>query len=149
MARPVEFDAETVRKLEEAFSIDATVEEACFYADISRQSYYDHVKAKPELFDRFTALRQRPVLKARQTLVKSLDNPDHAKWYIERKKKAEFSTRSEHTGADGEQLLPSAAIIPLLQRQDAEILEHYRALQSGGSPDTPVDSSEQHQERKG
>jgi hypothetical protein len=42
--RPSEFTDEVVKKLEESFAIDATVEEACFYANISRQSYYNNVK---------------------------------------------------------------------------------------------------------
>lgn len=34
--------------------------EACFYANISKQSYYDLIKYKPELIDRFEALRNKP-----------------------------------------------------------------------------------------
>jgi hypothetical protein len=40
-------------------------------------------------------LQERPILKARQTIVKSLDDPEQAKWYLERKRKNEFSTKSE------------------------------------------------------
>jgi len=93
--RPLEFTPEVVKKLEEAFSIDASISEACFYANISRQSYYNNVKEGMELFDRFEALRQKPILKARQTIVKSLDDPYHAQWYAERKRKSEFATRQE------------------------------------------------------
>lgn len=93
--RPIEFTEDVVRKLEEAFALDCTVEEACFYADISRQTYYVKIKEKPELSDRFEELRQRPFLKARQTIIKSLDQPEHAKWYMERKKKKEFAPRQE------------------------------------------------------
>jgi hypothetical protein len=109
--RPIEFDEQVVKKLEEVFAMDGTVSEACFYAGISRPTYYSHVnedapedsQAK-ELFNRFQALRERPVLKARQTIIKSLDNPDTAKWYLERKKKNEFAVRTEHTGAEGDKL---------------------------------------------
>ena len=104
MARPIEFTEEVVKKLEEAFALDSSIEEACFYADISRQTYYLKIKERPELSDRFEELRQRPFLKARQTLVKSLDQPENAKWYMERKKKKEFASRSEITGANGEPL---------------------------------------------
>lgn len=99
--RPTKLTDETVKKLEEVFAIDGSVEEACFYADISRQTYYQWIKENPELNDRFQALRERPVLKARQTVVKSLDNPDNAFKYLERKKKNEFSLRHEHSGPDG------------------------------------------------
>ena len=96
--RPTTFTNEVVQKLEEAFAMDCSVEEACLYADIARQTYYNHVDGKAELgakkreyFDRFEELRQRPFLKARQTIFKGLDDPATAKWYLERKKKKEFA----------------------------------------------------------
>lgn len=104
VGRPIEFTEEVVRKLEEVFALDGTVEEACFYAGISRQTYYVKIKENPALSDRFEELRQRPFLKARQTLIKSLDQPEHAKWYMERKKKLEFAARNELTGSEGKDL---------------------------------------------
>lgn len=104
VGRPTKMTPEVVTKLEEVFALDGTVEEACFYAGISRNAYYEWVKAKPELNDRFEELRQRPFLKARQTIVKNLDQPEHAKWYMERKKKIEFAGRTEMTGAEGKDL---------------------------------------------
>jgi hypothetical protein len=99
--RPPKLTPETVNKLEEAFAIDATVEEACFYAGISRQTYYEWIKDDPKLADRMEAMRNRPVLKARKTVVDALTDPDHAKWYLERKSKKEFSSRTELTGKEG------------------------------------------------
>lgn len=93
---------EAIKKLEEAFAIDATVGEACFYADISEPTYYNFVKKNPQLLEKFNRLRNKPVLKARKTVVDSLDDPNHAKWFLERKKKKEFGERKEVTGADGE-----------------------------------------------
>lgn len=113
MARPQEWNDEIVKKLEEVFALDGTISEACFYAGITRQTYYNHVKedaeegtTEKELFDRFEALRERPILKARQTIVKGLDQPENAKWYLERKRKAEFANRQELTGKDGKDLVP-------------------------------------------
>jgi hypothetical protein len=95
MSRPIEFNDDVVRKLEEVFALDGTVEEACLYANISRDTYYRHIKEKPELSDRFEELRQRPVLLARQTVVKSLKDPNHAFRYLERKRKKEFGANME------------------------------------------------------
>ena len=64
----------TVKKLEEAFAMDCTVGEACLFAGISRQTYYTWIKENPELLDRFEHLRETPVLKARSTIIKGLDN---------------------------------------------------------------------------
>jgi len=93
---------EAVRKLEEAFAIDATVGEACFYAEISRDTYYRWIKENPDLSDKFERLREKPILKARQTVVNALDSPKDAQWYLERKRKREFAQRVEQTGEDGE-----------------------------------------------
>lgn len=108
--RPSKQTATTVKKLEEVFALDGSVEEACFYAGISRETYYQWIKADQSLSDRFEALRNKPVLKARKTVVDSLANPDYAFRYLERKKKDEFSTRVENTGKDGKDLIP----IPIL-----------------------------------
>lgn len=94
-----------VLKLEQAFAIDATVEEACSYAEISRNTFYVYLREHPEFQDRIEDLRQRPILKARQTVVNSLGDPDRAFRYLERKAKREFSTRIEQDiTSDGEKL---------------------------------------------
>lgn len=98
MSRPIEFNEEVVRKLEEVFALDGTVEEACYYANISRQTYYTHIKEKPELLDRFNELRERPILLARKTIVGALSDPNHAFRYLEKKKKKEFGNAIEVTG---------------------------------------------------
>lgn len=109
--RPTLRSPEKVKKLEEAFALDCTIKEACFYADISIQTYYDWLLKKPELVERFEALRQKPVLTARTTLVKSLSTDvEMALKYLERKRKAEFSTRSELTGEDGTKLIDTVKI---------------------------------------
>lgn len=53
------------------------------------------------MLDRFEQLRDKPVLKARATVVAALHTPEVAKWYLERRRKDEFTSRQEHTGKDG------------------------------------------------
>jgi hypothetical protein len=126
--RPSKFTEAVVGKLEEIFSLDGTVEEACFYAGISRDTYYEHIKQKPELADRFEALRLNPVLAARRTVVKRLaDNYQNAMDYLARKRKAEFTPRQEVTGANGEPLFTdehkdkaTAAIRQITRRGDTD-----------------------------
>jgi len=94
--RPTKLNKEVVKKLEEAFSIDATVVEACFYADISRETFYNWMKADKRLFDRLESLRARPILTARTTVCNAIKtDADMAMKYLERKSKAEFSPRIE------------------------------------------------------
>lgn len=105
VGRPTIMTVETVTKLEQAFAIDCTVEEACSYAEISRNTFYEYLKKEPSFQDRIDDLRQRPILKARQTVVKSLDNPVHAFNYLSKKKKDEFGNNLDLT-TGGDKLSP-------------------------------------------
>lgn len=96
---------EVVVKLEHAFAIDSTVEEACSYAEISRDIFYDYLKREPKFSDRIAELRQKPVLAARDRVVKGIhESYSNAMDYLKRKKKLEFAERIEQTGADGKEL---------------------------------------------
>lgn len=110
---------ETLSKLEEVFAIGGSDEEACFYAGIGKSTLYNYQKEYPDFVERKEALKERPVLKARQTIVKALDDADYAMWYLERKKKKEFSPRQELTGRDGNDL----AIV--LDTKTIEIAKRY------------------------
>jgi len=94
----MKLDENTVRKLEEAFAIDASVSEACFFANISRDTYYRWVKENQELSDRFEALRNKPILKARKAVVDKLDESyQNAMDYLKRKRKKEFGDNLDVT----------------------------------------------------
>lgn len=103
--RPTKFTDEVIRKIEEVAALDGTVKEMAFYAGIHFDSIYAWMKDNPEFSERIAALREKPVLKARQAVVRSLDDPDRAFRYLERKKKNEFAQRVESTGTDGEPIV--------------------------------------------
>lgn len=99
--RPPIVTQDIVRKLEDAFCYDATVEEACLYAGISRQTYYEFLKKYPAFADRIDELRQAPFLVIRKKVVSTAEHDaDMGLKFLERKKKQEFSTRTEvaHSG---------------------------------------------------
>lgn len=99
--RPTKMTPETLGKLEEIFAIGGSDIEACFFANISPDTLYEYQKSNPKYTERKEALKEQPILKARQTIVKALAEPENAKWYLERKKKKEFAQRTEHTGDEG------------------------------------------------
>ena len=70
--RPCEMTEEKVKKLEEAFALDCTIAEACFYADITKPTYYAWIEKNPALLTRFEALRENPVLLARQSVIHNM-----------------------------------------------------------------------------
>ena len=85
----------TVKKLEEAFAIGCSIPEACYFANITKQTLYNWYEKMPELREKFDRLKERPVLKARATIFNNLDKTDTARWFLERKRKREFSTLAE------------------------------------------------------
>jgi hypothetical protein len=97
---PLNFD-ETVKLLDEAFMMDCSIEEACFLAKISRQTYYNWIESFPEYKERFDNLRSNLRLKAKKNISKELDNGDKdiSKWYLERRDK-DFKPKSDLTSGD-------------------------------------------------
>jgi hypothetical protein len=98
VGRPTVMTDEVVSKLEQAWSMGCSDLEACLFADISKQTLYDYQAKYPEFVDRKERLKESLVLKARTVIANSLNNKDEntAKWYLERKKKDEFSTKVEN-----------------------------------------------------
>ncbi len=106
--RPTIMTPIIIGKLEQVFSLDGTVKEACLFAGINPDTYYEYLKKNPSFADRVEALRETPVLLARQTVVGNIKNSySNAIDYLSRKRKGEFSTRTEYTGADGIPLAPT------------------------------------------
>lgn len=96
--RPSVITPIVIGKLEQAFAIDCTVEEACSYAEVSRDAFYEFLKRNPTYADKIAELRLRPVLKARQTVVTKLgENYGNAMDYLKRKKKLEFGDNVDVT----------------------------------------------------
>ena len=103
VGRPSKLDDETRRKIEEAAALDASVEEIAFYAGVHRATLHRWIQDDEELRDRIAELRERPILKARQTITKALDDPNHAFRYLEKKRKKEFGNNLDIT-SDGDKL---------------------------------------------
>ncbi|MDY0278491.1 MAG: hypothetical protein RBQ97_10460 [Acholeplasma sp.] len=105
VGRPTIMTDLTLQKLKEAFAFGCTDEEACYYAEIGKSTLYNYQKENPEFMEQKEALKQRPILLARQEVIKGLEgNPELALKFLERKKKDEFSLRSEITGKDGKDI---------------------------------------------
>ena len=99
--RPTVMTDETLQVLREAFLLDCTDEEACFKANISPSTLYNYQKENPEYLELKRSYKQNPFLLARESVIKGFTNPELALKYLERKKKDEFSLRSEITGENG------------------------------------------------
>ncbi len=94
---------EVVKKLCEAFAIDATISQACDYADISEKTYYNWIEKNPELLQKFDRMRQRLPLKAKQNIAGTISAGDIgiSKWLLERKEASNYGekVKVEHSGS--------------------------------------------------
>ena len=101
--RPTIMTPETVKKLKEGFAQGFSVDNACIWADISKQTYYTYCEKEAGFLDLCKTLQKKPLIKSILVINKALNEGDvsTAKWYAERKAKDEFSLRNELTGEDG------------------------------------------------
>ncbi len=111
MARPTVMTEEMLAKLKMAFLIGASDREACAYAELTPSILYTYQKLHPEYVEQKEQWKETPILKARQELVKGLNNnPELSLKYLERKLKNEFSLRNELTGKDGQPIATNTII---------------------------------------
>lgn len=125
VGRPTKMTPEVCLKIEQAAALDAGIGEICFYAGISRQTYYNWVKEYPEFFDKVEALRNKPILKARQAIITSLDSPEYAFRYMEKKLPREFGNKTmiEHSGS----VASIGTSDPAKQKQAKDVIERFEA----------------------
>ena len=74
---------EAFRKIEECASLGASNSEIALYVGVDRATLHNWQKEFPLLRLRIEELKERPVLKARNTIVKALDDVEVSKWYLE------------------------------------------------------------------
>lgn len=105
VGRPTVMTKEVLEKLREAFLLGCTDLEACLYANIHAATLYNYQKETPGFLEEKERLKEAPILLARKSVVNALSlNPDLSLKYLERKRKAEFSLRTEHTDGEGKPL---------------------------------------------
>lgn len=122
------FTPEVLAKLKMAFLIGATDEEACCFADISVNTFYDY-QARTEGYAQEKAKwKQTPILKARQSLINGLTDPELALKYLERKKKDEFSLRQEYVGKDNGPIEHNVQTNISLDKQLSDLIDDFQKL---------------------
>lgn len=93
--RPTKMTEAVVGKLEYAFSKDFNVCEACDYAGIHRDSYYEWLKKSPEFSDRMEQAQTNLKRKAKMNIADKIEEGDTevTKWFLERRAKNEYSVK--------------------------------------------------------
>jgi len=87
---------ENIQKLEQVYSLDASIGEVASYLDVSVQTIYNWEEKNPKLFEKLYRLKEKPILLARQTVVKRLsENYNNAVDYLKRKRRKEFGDNTD------------------------------------------------------
>lgn len=117
MARPTKLTKANIEELERRFRDGATTLEA-IDGILAESSYYKYLKDDVEFSERMSLAREYVTEIARGVVARSIKrgNAESAKWWLERKNKKEFSTRQEHTGKDGDALLPTPILGGVTQK---------------------------------
>lgn len=97
--RPAKITGPVIDKLDYAYSIGCSDPEAATYAGVSLSCLYRYLNDHPEYRDRREALKKKPVLEARETVLQSIrsGDPVTAKWYLEKQAPEDFGSRAELT----------------------------------------------------
>lgn len=100
--RPTVMTPEVIEKLENAFALGHTDDEACLIVDIDPASLYRYCEDNPNFATKKERLKQTPTIKARRNIIERLNSKDveTSKWYLARKNKGEFSERTDITSMD-------------------------------------------------
>lgn len=85
VGRPTKITPEVLAKLEQAFKVGANDVEACEHAGIDEATLYRYQEKNPTFCEQKVAWKRNPILKAKYTIYKNLDDPNVAKWLLERR----------------------------------------------------------------
>jgi hypothetical protein len=106
--RPTVINRLVLSELKIAYSVDSTDKEACSLAGISEKTLYNYQNRNPDFIQQKQAWKNEVILKAREQLVKAIENNGRlALKYLERKLPKEFgcdSVRARCGGGDSPEL---------------------------------------------
>lgn len=88
VGRPTIYSDELVTKLESILKIGGTIEEACSYALISKETYYRWLEEKPDFMTKMEQAKHYSDIVAKNIVVDSMHkdkNLDTAKWWLEKR----------------------------------------------------------------
>lgn len=115
VGRPTKMTPETIQKLENAFTVGATDQEACCHADISMSTLYDYCQKNQHFSDRKELLKDQPTMKAKIIISDSLNDKDlnTANRVIDRKQGQKIDITS-----GGKQISNNFTIVPVTTKVD-------------------------------
>lgn len=100
VGRPTVMTEKVLQKLESAFMRGLSDREACLLANIGTTTLYNYCEENPEFGERKELFKEQLKTQAKLNIAEAIQNKDIdlSKWYLERKAKDEFSTKTEIDG---------------------------------------------------
>ena len=100
--RPTKYNEEVVQRITQALRAGNTRRASCAYAGISEDTFAVWLKDIPDFSDAIKKAEGDAEVRNVAIIQKAADTTwQAAAWWLERKHKAEWSSRVEQTGADG------------------------------------------------
>jgi hypothetical protein len=93
VGRPPVINEDVLRKLEVAIATGMGISSSCFFAGISTSTFYEHKALDKEFAYRINMAEEWATFKARQVVLKAIDDGDvaTARWFLSVKARAEFA----------------------------------------------------------
>lgn len=101
-----------IQSIKPYLQLEYDLKNACLLAGVPYTTVRNWVNKDNALSIQIEAWQNMVKAKARQNVVKEINGGDtqESKWWLERREKKEFSTRTENTGADGAPLLTLGSV---------------------------------------
>lgn len=86
VGRPTVITNYVIAKLELAYTAGANNTQACDFANISQDAFYDYIKKHPEFSEKIEHWKQRLKLRAKINIKNAINDGDKdmSKWYLEK-----------------------------------------------------------------
>ncbi len=93
MGRPPIMNDRVLSKLESALSAGYSVTSACYFAGVSKSSFYEYKALDKEFSDKMLRAEEWSTFRARQVILQAIEKGDvkAAMWWVERKSRVEFA----------------------------------------------------------
>lgn len=103
--RPTRLTDEVLKKLEDAFKVGASISQACIYAGISQQDYFNWIKKYEWFFERMEGFKNFPYVFSKEAIFKAINSKDpnvSAKYALEflKRRDPERKDKQENTNLD-------------------------------------------------